>query len=111
MRCDKRFEDDHPAGVGGPLKKRVSQLRNVDIHFIGTVDEIYNRDKTMYLLQTLKEITQKLFDPYNVQNNAFKNQDNVACAVLHNKAQVLHNTLITVVCRGNSKVTEMKFKH
>lgn len=44
---DEGFEDDHPAGVGGPLKQRVSQLRNVHVHLVGTVDEIYRGDKTM----------------------------------------------------------------
>lgn len=40
---DEGFEDDHPAGVSGPLKQRVSQLRNVHVHLVGTVDEIFRR--------------------------------------------------------------------
>lgn len=40
MRSDEGFEDDYPAGVGGPLEQRVSQLRNVHVHLVSTVDEI-----------------------------------------------------------------------
>lgn len=43
---DEGFEDDHPAGVSGPLEQRVSQLRNVHVHLIGTVDEIYKEENT-----------------------------------------------------------------
>lgn len=38
---DKRLENHHPAGVGGPLKQRVSQLGNVHVHLIGAVDQIW----------------------------------------------------------------------
>lgn len=34
------LEDNHPAGVGGPLKQRVSQLGNVHVHLVGAVDQI-----------------------------------------------------------------------
>lgn len=51
MCRDEGFEDDHPAGVGGPLEQRVSQLRNVHVHLVGTVDEIYKEVKTMWELQ------------------------------------------------------------
>lgn len=43
---DEGFEDDYPAGISGPLEQRVSQLRNVHVHLIGTVDEIYKEEKT-----------------------------------------------------------------
>lgn len=42
---DKGFEDHHPAGVGCALKQRVCQLRNVDVHLIGAVDQIWQREK------------------------------------------------------------------
>lgn len=35
------FEDHHPAGVGRPLKQRVRQMGDVNIHVIGAVDEIW----------------------------------------------------------------------
>lgn len=47
MCRDEGLEDDHPAGVGGPLKQRVSQLRNVHVHLVGTVDQIYKGDEIM----------------------------------------------------------------
>jgi len=38
---DERFKHDHPAGVGGALEQRVSQLRDVHIHLIGALDQIW----------------------------------------------------------------------
>lgn len=38
---DERFEHDHPAGVGGALEQSVSQLRDVDIHLVGALDQIW----------------------------------------------------------------------
>lgn len=46
VRRDEGFEDDHPAGVGGPLEQRVGQLRNVHVHLVGAVDEICAGDQT-----------------------------------------------------------------
>lgn len=40
---DKWLEHDHPTGVGGPLKQRVSQLGNVHVHLVGAVDQIWNK--------------------------------------------------------------------
>jgi len=37
---DEGLEDHHPASVGGPLKQRVRQLRNVHVHLVGAVDQI-----------------------------------------------------------------------
>lgn len=34
------LEDNHPAGVGGPFKQCVSQLRDVHIHFICALDQV-----------------------------------------------------------------------
>lgn len=34
------LEDDHPAGVGGPLKQCVSQLRDVHIHLIRALNQV-----------------------------------------------------------------------
>lgn len=44
MCCDQGLEDHDPAGVGGPLKQRVCQLRDVDVHLIGTMYQIYKRN-------------------------------------------------------------------
>lgn len=46
--CDEGFEDDHPAGVGGPFEQRVGQLRNVHVHLVGAVDEIYRKVIMVY---------------------------------------------------------------
>lgn len=35
MTGDKGLEDDHPAGIGGPFKQRVSHLRDVHVGGIG----------------------------------------------------------------------------
>lgn len=43
MCCDERLEDNHPAGVGGPLEQRVGQLRDVHVHLIGALNQIYNK--------------------------------------------------------------------
>ncbi len=37
---DQRLKHDHPACVGGPLKQRVGQLRDVHVHLVGAVDQI-----------------------------------------------------------------------
>lgn len=34
------LEDNHPAGVGGPLKQCVSQLRDVHIHLICALNQV-----------------------------------------------------------------------
>lgn len=36
----ERLEDNHPAGVGGPFKQCVSQLRDVHIHLICALNQI-----------------------------------------------------------------------
>lgn len=41
VRGGERLEDNHPAGVGGPLKQCVSQLWDVHIHFVCAVDQIW----------------------------------------------------------------------
>lgn len=60
--CNEGFEDDHPAGVGGPLKQGVSQLRNVHIHLVGTVDEIYKGNQ-----KKKKQESVRYFIPHNNQ--------------------------------------------
>lgn len=35
MRGGEGFEDDHPAGIGGPLEQRVSHLRDVHVGGVG----------------------------------------------------------------------------
>lgn len=34
------LEHHHPAGVGGPLKQRVGQLRDVHVHLVRALDQI-----------------------------------------------------------------------
>ncbi len=34
------LEDNHPAGVGGPLKQCISQLRDVHIHLICALNQV-----------------------------------------------------------------------
>lgn len=34
------LEHHHPAGVGGPLKQRVGQLRDVHVHLIRALNQI-----------------------------------------------------------------------
>lgn len=41
VSSDERLEDDHPAGIGGALKQRVSHLRDVHIGGIGGGNQIY----------------------------------------------------------------------
>lgn len=41
VRGGEWLEDNHPAGVGGPLKQCVSQLWDVHIHFVCAVDQIW----------------------------------------------------------------------
>ncbi len=38
--CGEGFKDNHPAGVGGPLKQCISQLRDVHIHLICALDQV-----------------------------------------------------------------------
>lgn len=40
VRGGEGLEDNHPAGVGGPLKQCVSQLRDVHIHLICALNQI-----------------------------------------------------------------------
>lgn len=37
---DERFEDNHPAGIHGPLKQSVSHLWDVHVGLIGGGDQI-----------------------------------------------------------------------
>lgn len=47
---DEGFEQDHPAGVGGALKQRVGQLRDVNIHLIGALDQIWWEKEFMNII-------------------------------------------------------------
>lgn len=38
---DQGFEHHHPARVGRPLKQRVRQMGDVNVHVVGAVDEIW----------------------------------------------------------------------
>lgn len=46
---DEGFEHDHPAGVGGALEQRVSQLRDVYIHLICALNQIWGDRDTNVL--------------------------------------------------------------
>ncbi len=53
---DEGFEHDHPAGVGGALEQRVSQLRDVHIHLVGALDQICKRELkevSVFIIQTV----------------------------------------------------------
>lgn len=46
MVCsDEGFKHNHPAGVGGPLKQRVSQLGNVHVHLVGAMNQILKQKR------------------------------------------------------------------
>lgn len=45
MSGDEGLEDDHPAGVGCPLKQRVSHLRDVHVGGIGGWHQVCNTAK------------------------------------------------------------------
>lgn len=42
---DEGFKHNHPAGVGGPLKQRVSQLGNVHVHLVGAMNQILKQKR------------------------------------------------------------------
>lgn len=42
---DEGLKHNHPAGVGGPLKQRVSQLGNVHVHLVGAVNQILKQKR------------------------------------------------------------------
>lgn len=37
---DEWFKHNHPAGVGSPLKQRVSKLRDVHVHLVCALNQI-----------------------------------------------------------------------
>lgn len=39
------FKHNHPAGVGSPLKQGVSQLRDVHVHLVGALNQIWGENK------------------------------------------------------------------
>lgn len=47
---DEGLKHNHPAGIGRPLKQRVSQLGNVHVHLVGAVDQIWGRKQNNMIL-------------------------------------------------------------
>lgn len=50
MTSDEGLEDDHPAGIGGSLKQRVSHLRDVDVGGVGGWHQVCNTATKIYII-------------------------------------------------------------